>query len=278
MSGSLIYSILLHICTAVILYFGIPGMYTELDPVNIITVSTVQKAEITNLKNQKITTTKNRKNVESKTAKSKLIDTSSKSTSKQVNDPNKGKEHITKQNTAKEEVTSQKLDKNVKNKQDTNKKLSSELENLLKNLENNKIEDEKKILKNYASQSKNESTTNKTYNNTMPLTISEKDNIKIQIEKRFINPVILDFKPQEVVIKLRLEMNPEGELKKVYALNDTSGASARHANAFLSLKENLVRAAHMASPLQNLPKDKYHGKGGWQEIELIFDAYYLMNH
>ena len=44
------------------------------------------------------------------------------------------------------------------------------------------------------------------FDKNLPLTISEKDNIKFQIERKFINPVVFDFKPNQVVVKIKLEM------------------------------------------------------------------------
>ena len=51
-----------------------------------------------------------------------------------------------------------------------------------------------------------QSSSTKFYEDTLPLSITEKDNIKSQIERKFVNPIIMDFKPGEIVIKVKLEI------------------------------------------------------------------------
>ena len=71
-------------------------------------------------------------------------------------------------------------------------------------------------------------------------------------------------------------MAKTGEIEKVIVLNSSS-YTRKHSDAFIALKDSLIRAAHMASPIQGLDETRYEGKNGWKEIILIFDAYYLMN-
>ncbi|MBP9791607.1 MAG: hypothetical protein KBC27_00120 [Rickettsiales bacterium] len=155
-------------------------------------------------------------------------------------------------------------------KQAVDKKLSKEIDDLLGSIK----EIRKKNLD--TENNKNKSSSNKFYDDSLPLSITDKDNIKSQIERKFVNPVILDFKPGELVIKIKLEMSIDGSVTNVLVLK-TSKYSKHHMGIYNTLKESLIRASHMASPLTNLPKDKYTGYKGWKEIELTFDAHSLMN-
>jgi hypothetical protein len=146
------------------------------------------------------------------------------------------------------------------------------LENLLQDLEGR---NGTKISKNF-NQKEEQNYSTKLHDNNLPLSISEKDNIKTQIERKFVNPVALDFKPQELVVKLRLIMNIDGTIKDIITLNNST-YSKNNLDTFLTLRNGLMRAAHIASPLENLTQEKYYGPKGWQEIELTFDAYNLMN-
>ena len=123
---------------------------------------------------------------------------------------------------------------------------------------------------------KTNNSSTKSYNENIPLTLSEKDNIKIQIEKKFVNPIVIDFKAKELVIKIKLNMNKDGSIEHATSLN-SSIYPKKHSNIFNTLKNALIRASHIASPIVDMPPSKYGGPNGWQEIELTFDAHYLMH-
>lgn len=125
--------------------------------------------------------------------------------------------------------------------------------------------------------SKNKSTnyamSDKPYDRTKPIMIADYDNIRMQIEKKFFNPVVTDFQPGEVVIRIKVNLKSNGEVEKVTVLN-TGAYSAKHLDVFSTLRDSLVRAVHMASPLKGLSADSYES---WGEIELVFDAHRLMH-
>ena len=157
-----------------------------------------------------------------------------------------------------------------KKQEKLDKSLSHDLDKLLNKIENvqqNKLNTEK---------NKNKNSSNKAYDSAQPLSVSEQDNIKSQIERKFVNPVVMDFKPGELVIRIKLNMAIDGRIENVEVLK-TSSYSKNRVAVFETLKNSLVRAVNMASPLANLPRDKYQGKNGWKEIEVSFDAYHLMN-
>jgi hypothetical protein len=152
-------------------------------------------------------------------------------------------------------------------------KANKELDNILDSLEK-PLPDE--TSDSNSSGKENLATSDKPFDKSLPLTIAEQDNIKMQIERKFFNPIVSDFNSGEIIIKVKLDMKRNGEIEKITVLNSSSYAS-NHADTFIVLKDSLVRAAHMASPLKGLDEARYEGSNGWQEIELIFDAYYLMH-
>lgn len=120
----------------------------------------------------------------------------------------------------------------------------------------------------------NSAMSDKPYDRTKPLTIAERDSIKMQIENQFINPIVSDFQPGELVIELKLKLSKDGEVQNITEMN--SGAhSAKHRDAFLSLKDSLRRAAYKASPLYGLSPESYEGAEGWNEVLVTFDAHSL---
>ena len=175
--------------------------------------------------------------------------------------------------------TNKKVNKAISNKKSNinQKKIDKEVGDLLDNLEKNFAPAQN--LNNTAKtkpKKENLITSDKPYDKSLPLSIAEHDNIKMQIERKFYNPIVSDFNSGEIIIKIKLDMEKNGEISKITVLKNSKYA-AKHSDAFIALKDSLVRAAHMASPLQGLDKARYEGKNGWKEIELLFDAYYLMN-
>jgi hypothetical protein len=156
-------------------------------------------------------------------------------------------------------------------------KANKEADRILDSLENAVPNED---FTNSSSQNKtgklNLATTDKPYDRSLPMTIAEQDNIKMQIERKFSNPIVSDFQSGDVIIKIKLDMRVTGEIEKITVLNSSSYTS-KHSDAFAALKDSLIRAAHMASPLKGLDESRYEGQNGWKEIELSFDAYYLMH-
>jgi hypothetical protein len=247
MYKALKYSLVLHALLIAAFLFNLPDFYQETNPETIVTVDIIKVSEMTNLKNT------------SKAHSKKKVSLPKPSTKKII------KKKLTKVKAPAHKSKIKKLAKKQLPKKE------DELDTLLKDLESN------------GGASKNDSETIKTnnsstqsYNENIPLTLSEKDNIKIQIEKKFINPVVLDFKPKELVIKIKLNMNKDGSIENAESLN-SSTYSEKYSNIFNTLKNALIRASHVASPIVGMPPNKYGGPNGWQEIELTFDAHYLMH-
>jgi hypothetical protein len=239
------YSLILHAVVIILLFVGLPNFSTLEPQENIILVDVVATSTYTNLQN---------------------------APPKQQEKPElEQSQGVKKENN--EVVQKKEAPKDMfkpPQKQTVDKKLSKEIDDLLGSIK----EIRKKNLN--PEENKNKSSSNKFYDNSLPLSITEKDNIKSQIERKFVNPVIIDFKPGEIVIKIKLEMAIDGSVNNVLVLK-TSKYAKHHMAIYNTLKESLIRASYMASPLTNLSKEKYNGSNGWKEIELTFDAHSLMN-
>jgi hypothetical protein len=275
MNTGLKYSIALHITLVALSYVGIPHIYKPIIPEKVITIDIVKKANITNLQNTKIASTKNTQHISSQvTSKQNHLTSEAINNKKPAITPEKKEPQLDKSENAKKiETNPPKPVQTIEKPTKLNSK--SSLDNLLKDLDRASLGNPNKIKK-HAKQSDVLGSSNKKHNDALPLSISEKDNIKTQIEKKFVNPVVLDFNSGEIVIKLRIDMESNGVVKRVITLND-SLYPKKYIDIFSALKDSLTRATYMASPIQNLPEDKYYGHQGWKEIELTFDAYYLMN-
>lgn len=240
------YSLILHVIVAIFLFIELPSFKTAETQEDILLVDIVQTSNYTNLRNKTL-----------------------KQLEKQDVDQNKGSKKTNAETPKQKKDLPQDIYKpNIKKAVD--KKLAKEIDDLLGGIK----ETRKSNLD--SEQSNNKNSSNKFYDDTLPLSITDKDNIKSQIERKFVNPVIIDFKPGELVIKIKLEMAIDGAVNNVLVLK-TSRYHKHHAGIYNTLKESLIRASHMASPLINLPKEKYGGYRGWKEIELTFDAHSLMN-
>jgi hypothetical protein len=249
MYKALKYSLALHALLVTVFLFKLPDFYKETHPETVVTVDIVRVSEMTNLKNTSKSKAHSKKKV-------RLPKPAPKKTIKRKDPKIKAPSHTPKVKKA--------INKQLPKKED-------DLDSLLKDLESNggaSTNDSKTLKTNNSS--------TKPYNENIPLTLSEKDNIKIQIEKKFVNPVVLDFKPKELVIKIKLNMNKDGSIENAASLN-SSIYPKKYSNIFNTLKNALIRASHVASPIVGMPLNKYGGSNGWQEIELTFDAYYLMH-
>jgi len=254
MKHSFYYSLALHLFIISIFFIQFPFFKKTPNNEMVVVVDLVKVGPETNLKN----------NSKSETSQaSKKAQATPQSLEK--------KESIKITKTTKAKIEEKKKEEKLDSKKEKKIKSSvDDIDSLLKDLEGSTGFNKS------ADKSKDKNSSSKMYDSSAPLSISEKDNIKAQIEKKFTNPIAMNFKPGELVIKLRLNMNEDGTIKDAVVLN-SSIYSAKYGNIFTALKNSLVRAAYIASPIKNLPIDKYQGSDGWHEIELSFDAYFLMN-
>jgi hypothetical protein len=245
-------SLFIHLCVVLFLLLDVASRAPLQPAERIISVdiSNIRSGSITNLKN-KIPT------------KAHIKDTMSKGTATSVKPV-----AMPQDNTA-----------TLKAKEKAKEKLKDDINTLVSSNKNQEIEKVLSQLENASTAAESsrhvEAASDKPFDSNLPVTIADHDNIKMQIERKFFNPIVADFAPGELVIRLKLDLKKNGEIDRVTVLN-SSVYSSRHAEAFASLKDGLVRAVHMASPLVGLSEESYDGNRGWKEIELVFDAHYLM--
>ncbi|NRA73418.1 MAG: hypothetical protein HRU36_01555 [Rickettsiales bacterium] len=263
MSKGLKYSIVLHIIFVItsLIYVTKDSKISSTERVITVDLVKIKPSSTTNLKNSPIAR-------KSKKKKPKNITTPSRISKKIKPQKALHKKTISKKSRSNNVVQQQeKISDQIK--------IDKEVGKLLDNLEKN-ITSMDQSQDNNKSKKANLVTSDKPYDKNLPLSIAEQDNIKMQIERKFFNPIVSDFNSGEIIIKIKLDMAKTGEIEKVIVLNSSS-YTRKHSDAFIALKDSLIRAAHMASPIQGLDDTRYEGKNGWKEIILIFDAYYLTN-
>ena len=107
--------------------------------------------------------------------------------------------------------------------------------------------------------------TNTDYNPDLPMSISEISAIRSQIERAW-NASAFSGGDENLSMKvtLRVGLDKDGNVLSVRPVSQSGSGST-----YRAFVDSAVRAVHDASPLKNLPADKYHS---WQEIELSFDS------
>lgn len=104
-----------------------------------------------------------------------------------------------------------------------------------------------------------------------PLSISEIDAIKAQIQKLWNVPNGAK-DAQNLIVRLQVKASSDGTVISVKHIGDESRyLSERNFNAAV---ESAIRAVKQASPLQNLPADRY---SSWSEMELVFNPADMAN-
>ncbi len=69
-------------------------------------------------------------------------------------------------------------------------------------------------------------------------------------------------------------MNPDGSVTKVELAADK--ARYYSDSFFRAAVDSAIRAVEQASPLKNLPADKYNVQDGWSEIDMDFDPHNML--
>lgn len=106
------------------------------------------------------------------------------------------------------------------------------------------------------------------YKEGLPLTMTERDAIRTQIEKHWNVTLLAGAKDLEkIVVTLNIKLAPDG---KVISVENADSFASNSDGYYKVAVESAIRAAYEASPLQNLPPEKYNVRDGWSEIELKF--------
>ena len=257
------YSLILHAAVFLVLYFGVPYMDMEMNKDIVVSVEIAPISELSNLQNYAVHDKK-----ETKPSKSEEVKPQATAQDRSVEKKEQDEESLKQK---KKEQKDKDKEKKKAEKKKADKKTKSELESLLKNLEEESVKSDADKVKKPTKQnnaSDNKSMSNRQFDETMPLSMTEKDAIKAQIERKFSNPVAMQFNPGELVVNIRFTLNADGTVLNASPMS-SSTYPAQYTNAYHSISEGLIRAAYSASPLQGITRG--------DEIILTFDAYYLMN-
>lgn len=273
MNNGITFSLMLHACIVLLLIFGVPVL-TKHDDVIFDYAVTTEIVTVSELTNLKVKSTDNKSKEESQTKKApKSVETESvKSEEAKVIDDNKAEEaeKIPDKNKKKEDKKQDKQDskKNQREDKKNKKKEDDFAKSILKSLESDKKNksDDKKIEKEFKElEDAVKGETNKEFNANIPMSISEIDAIKSQVARHWNTTAFSgapEAKDMQVILFIQLDM--EANVMSVVPKNGLNGSPF-----YRAFVESAVRAVKAASPLQNLPKDKYHM---WKEIEFRFDA------
>jgi TonB family protein len=172
--------------------------------------------------------------------------------------PQKKPEAKKEEKKTKTQKTASKADKNTK--EDNN---FSEM--MLKTLEEsnaNKREKQKKADEVAQMAEKMFSDTEKMSDPELPLSIAEKDSIMEQINDNWNKTGFLGAENAGMIVTLRINIDLDGNVTSVKILKEPNSNPVY--NVFV---ESTVRAVKKASPLQNLPREKFNT---WRETEMRF--------
>ena len=111
-----------------------------------------------------------------------------------------------------------------------------------------------------------EGDTNQVYNDSLPMSQSEKDTIRSQIEQKWNVSSFngMDLRNVDLRVVLHIKLDVDGTVLDVKVVKTPNSNSL----AYRSMVESAKRAVYAASPLKNLPTNKYNT---WKEIELPFN-------
>ena len=175
----------------------------------------------------------------------------------------KKKEEPKKEPEKKPEEKTKKEDK--KPKDNKKKPKNTDLDSLLKNLEKESEGTNTKSTKRNSSTGAAKHDTKGNFNENNPLSISEKALIKQQIEKYWNIPIGAENMDQIKII-VYISLNQDGSVLEV-KVKDKSCGSVSAATCQL-VADSSIRAVWQASPLQNLPIERYDT---WREFNFLFD-------
>jgi outer membrane biosynthesis protein TonB len=108
------------------------------------------------------------------------------------------------------------------------------------------------------------------YDPGAPLSLSQRDAIVQQINSKWNAPVGAK-DAQNLVVTLHITMNSDGSVSNVELAEDK--ARYYSDSFFRAAVDSAIRAVHLASPLKNLPADKYNVRDGWSDMELTFNPH-----
>ncbi len=293
---AIIVSAILHLVLLGVFFFGFPSVFKKLpEEQDVMTFEILPTSELSNIKNENIVAKKaiepekSKEVKKSDTAKKQdptPVETKPEGKKEPVKEEEKPKdaEKIPEKEPIKKEEKKKEPEKKVEPKiepkpepkKETSKpktkpkiapKEEDNIDSILKNLEEESVGTDSKVLKksNAEQMEGTKKTRGMEYNEDSPLSITEKSLVKSQIEKNW-RPPIGNQNLRDVRVMLHMKLETDGTINNVTVIKIICPSNSE---ALCKLTaESAVRAVKQASPIENLPVDRYDV---WKEFNLLFD-------
>ncbi|AIF80858.1 hypothetical protein I862_01475 [endosymbiont of Acanthamoeba sp. UWC8] len=279
MYKGLLASVVFHIAILCLFIFGLPFSYHKADLDYAIVVDMVDISEITNIKvnnsqktkpkeveqTRNIPKAKQEKKIEKiePEAKEEPVKRAEDTKAETLPEKKKSPEKLKKED-------QKKLEKEKKKREEQKKKHDDDLfaKSILNTLEEAseaEKEDKKKPDKKETKTKPLKGETNKEYNSSLPLSLSEKDFIRSQVEKHWNTTAFSGADSLGMQVTLHIKLDREGNVVEVRPVKKLFNNNPKY-EAFV---ESTIRAVKMASPIQNLPIEKFKT---WEEMKYNFDS------
>ncbi len=292
---AIIVSAILHLVLLGVFFLGFPSVFEKLpEEQDVMTFEILPTSELSNVKNENIVAKKaiepekSKEVKKSDTAKKQdptpakteeikePVQEEEKKTPAREEEKPKNAEKTPEEEPVKKEEPEKKLEPKTEPKKETPKpkakpkvapKEDDNIDSILKNLEEESVGTDSKVLK--KSHTEQMEGTQKTrgmeYNEDSPLSITEKSLVKSQIEKNW-RPPIGNQNLRDVRVMLHMKLETDGTINNVTVIKIICPSNSE---ALCKLTaESAVRAVKQASPIENLPVDRYDV---WKEFNLLFD-------
>jgi outer membrane biosynthesis protein TonB len=289
MSQGVKFSLILHALLILLMIFGLPHLFKPEPPKEMaISVELLPIKDISNVKTKKkpieekkddtpdeAKTIVKASNVMPEEPKPEKKDLPKKEEQPQPT-PNKKeekKEEIKEAKKEEKKKEEKKKDEPKKEEKKKEKKQNFDPDALLKSLEDSADKKTDKATKNKTQAKKEEESKEEakgTFDPNMELSISEEDFIKQQIYKYWNYPAGAK-DAGKLTVLLLIDINTDGTVTNVEIIGGEKGDNPV---VYQAVMDSAVRAVKRASPLKNLPTDKY---SNWKHLELLFNPQDIMN-
>jgi outer membrane biosynthesis protein TonB len=297
---ALIVSAILHLILLGVFFLGFPSVFEKLpEEQDVMTFEILPTSELSNVKNENIVAKKAIEPEKSKEVKKSAtakkqdptpVEAKPEEKKEPIKEEEKPKdpEKLPEKQPIKKEEPEKKPEPKIEPKTEPKKEPKKEtpkptakpkvapkeednIDSILKNLEDESVGTDSKILK--KSNAEQLEGTKKTrgmeYNEDSPLSITEKSLVKSQIEKNW-RPPIGNQNLRDVRVMLHMALETDGTINNVTVIKIICPPNSE---ALCKLTaESAVRAVKQASPIENLPVDRYDV---WKEFNLLFDPSFM---
>lgn len=267
---ALAFSIALHLLAIYFFLFGLPSIFLPIaSDEQIITFDVLPVTEVSNIPIQKAQKDNSIENNDAKKIVASKVDEpvkNEKPKEEEKIEPSREAEIVDSKKKESEQKPEEKPKKEDKKPKDNKKKpKNTDLDSLLKNLEKESEGTNTKSTKRSSSTGEAKHDTKGNFNENNPLSISEKALIKQQIMKYWNKPIGGE-NIDQIKIIVYISLNQDGSVLEVKVKDKICGSAS--AAICQVVADSSIRALWQASPLQNLPIERYDT---WREFNFVFD-------